>query len=670
MEMNITLSHLRALTWTCVTAAASLAGATSASLANPNVAIVFDGSGSMWGTMPGSSQHKFKLVIDAILKKAATIPPSTRLSLVTFGQKKGLRGGCQTTRTLLPLSTFDLTATTDQFGAINPQGGGPIVLGLQEAAAQLSTVTGPKSILLVHDGPDNCGQDICAAAREIRLSQPNLRVHTLSLIARPQHQANVQCLARSTNGQLIEVFESNTVDSAVANLMRTAFAVPTARPTNKTVDPEKPTAQTVEPKTTASSRPPRKRPSTPGVMLSATLATGGNPIEQPLVWSIEGPIGRDSSWVRKVRDPLPSRTLIPGKYKVALHLPDRIIEKEVSVPKGPRTLINFNLDAAQLSLAAVLNRGGKFVQDASFQVKSADGNSPTVYWDGIAPRQPLILPAGDYQITTSTGHVSVTDQIKLAAGQQLNHDAVLNAGNLELVLEGQQKPEASKTVITVETDAPDTATGRRVVTRSVQAVPTFLLPAGTYYLSARNGSVTAKDQVAVAAGEIVRRSLKLPAMKLRVRTKLGTGRAFVEDGAEYRIWRLSRPDLQPLISKLPDARFELPRGRYRIESRIGQQNAVIVRDFEVDKTGTGELTLVHEAGTVQLGVKASPPPKKIYWEVRDQNERIIWRSLENSALVTLQSGNYVLLAEVDSQLNRIPMKIESGRHLNVELGRN
>ena len=670
MEMNITLSQIRALTWTCVTAAASLVAATSAGLANPNVAIVFDGSGSMWGTMPGSSQHKFKLVIDAILKKASTIPQSTNLSLVTFGQRKGLRGGCQTTRTLLPLAPFDLTATTDQLATINPQGGGPIVSGLREAAAQLSTVKGPKSIVLVHDGPDNCGQDICAAARELRLTQPNLRIHTLSLIAKPQHQANVQCLARTTNGQLIEVFESNTVDSAVTSIMRVAFAVRTTRPTNKKTTPTQPVAQSAQPKTTAAQRPERTRPSTPGVMLSATLAANGNPIEQPLVWSIEGPMGRDSSWIRKVRNPLPSRILIPGKYKVALHLPDRVVEKEISVPKGPRTLVNFNLEAAQLSLAAVLNPGGKFVQDASFEVKSADGNKQTVYWDGIAPRQPLILPAGNYQITTSTGHVSVTDQIKLTAGQQLSHDAVLNAGNLELILEGQQDQEASKTVITIETDAPNTATGRRVVTRSVQAVPTFLLPAGTYYLSARNGSVTAKDQVAIAAGEIVKRALKLPAMKLRVRTKLSSGRAFVEAGAEYRIWRLNRPDLQPLTSKLPDARFELPRGRYRIESRIGQQNAVIVRDFEVDKTGTGELTLVHEAGTVQLGVKASPPPNRIYWEVRDRNERIVWRSLENSSFVTLQSGDYLLLAEVDNQLSRIPLKIESGRHLNVELGRN
>ncbi|MEM6498131.1 MAG: hypothetical protein AAF709_15590, partial [Pseudomonadota bacterium] len=544
------------------------------------------------------------------------------------------------------------------------------VLGLRNAAAQLSTVNGPRSILLVHDGPDNCGQDVCAAARELRLTQPNLRIHTLSLIAKPQHQADIQCLARTTNGQLIEVFESNTVDSAVANLMRTAFAAGTTRPRNKTTEPKQPTAKTTEPKTAASLRPARRRPSTPGVMLSAILAANGNPIEQPLVWSIEGPIGGESSWVRKIRNPLPSRILIPGKYKVALHLPDRVIAKEVSVPKGPRTLVSFNLDAAQLSLAAVLNRGGKFVQDASFEVKSADKNKPRVYWDGIAPRQPLILPAGNYQVTTSTGHVSVTEQLKLAAGQQLSHDAVLNAGNLELVLEGQQKQGVSKTVITIETDAPNTATGRRVVTRSVQAVPTFLLPAGTYYLSARNGSVTAKDQVAIAAGEIVKRTLKLPAMSLRVRTKIGTGEAFVETGAEYRIWRLSRPDLQPLTSKVPDARFELPRGRYRIESRIGQQNAVIVRDFEVDKTGTGELTLVHEAGTVQLGVKASPAPNKVYWEVRDQNKRIVWRSLENSALVTLQSGNYLLLAEVDNQLSRIPLNIESGRHLNVELGRN
>ena len=668
--MGKTLNHIRALIWTIITLAASTLSFLGMAHAQPSVTIVFDGSGSMWGTMPGSSQHKFKLVVDAILKSAGTIPPTTRLGLVSFGQKKGLRGGCQTARTMMPLSTFDRATTSSQLGKLNPQGGGPIVLGLRAAAAQLATATEQKSIILVHDGPDNCGQNICAAAQEIRAAQPNLRIHTLSLVAKPQHKVDMRCLAKITNGQVIEVFESRSVDSAVANLFRAAFAVAPSRPASTQKAPAKTSRQVPKSTTAGPQRAQRPRPSTPGLMLSATLAKGRPPIDQPLVWSIEGPLGAKGSSVRKIRNAQPSRILIPGNYKVALHLHDRKLEKEVTVPKGPRTPVNVVLDAAQLSLAAVLKGGGNYVQDATFEVRSASQGNAKLHWDGVAPRQPLILPAGAYQITASAGHATVTTEIKLSAGQQLNHDAVLNAGNIELRLQGRNDLNLSKTVITIETDAPNTPSGRRVVARSVQAVPTFLLPAGTYYVSARNGSITAKNQVAVAAGEIVKRTLKLPAMVLRVRTKLAAQKSFINSGAEYRIWRLSNPELQPLTSKIADARFELPRGRYRIESRVGQQNAVIVRDFEVEKTGTGELTLVHEAGTVQLGIKANPPPKSIYWEVRDQNERIVWRSLENSALVTLRSGSYLLLAEVNNQVNRIPMKVESGRHLNFELGRN
>ena len=670
IAMSKLVDHMRNLPWALTTLAAVLLAMTSVVTAQPNVAIVFDGSGSMWGTMPGSSQHKFKIVINAILKAAGTIPPMTRLSLVSFGQKRGLSGGCQTTNTLLPLSTFDLAVTQERLNKLNPQGGGPIVMGLRSAAAQLATVRGQKSIILVHDGPDNCGQNICEAVRELHAAQPNLRIHTLSLVAKPQHQTDMRCVVQATNGQLVQVFDSDAVDGSVARLMRAAFA--TSAPSERERPPqttERPSNSAVA--ANAPQKPkPTSRPKTPGLMLSATLAPTLPPIQFPLVWSIEGPSGSQFPSVRKIRGPQPSRILIPGKHKVTLHLHDRDLTKEVEVTKGPRTPLVFNLDAAQLSLAAVLSRGGKFVQDASFKVRAVQKEKSQVFWDGVAPRQPLLLKPGEYEVTTNTSHVSVTENIKLEAGQKLNHDTILNAGNLELRLEDREGLDVSKTIVTVETDAPGTTTGRRVVTRSVQGVPTFLLPAGTYYVSARNGSITAKDQVAIAAGEIVKRSLKLPAMELRVRTRLGDQTAFVSQGAEYRIWQLSEPDLQPLTRKSSDARFDLPQGRYRIESRVGQQNAVIVRDFEVDKTGSGELTLVHEAGTVQLGVKANPAPKSIYWEVRDKGERTVWRSLDNSALITLRSGDYMLLAEVDNQLSRIPLKIESGLHLNVELGRN
>ena len=145
--MSKLVDHMRNLPWALTTLAAVLLAMTSVATAQPNVAIVFDGSGSMWGTMPGSSQHKFKIVINAILKAAGTIPPTTRLSLVSFGQKRGLSGGCQTTNTLLPLSTFDLAVTQERLNKLNPQGGGPIVMGLRSAAAQLATVRGQKSII-------------------------------------------------------------------------------------------------------------------------------------------------------------------------------------------------------------------------------------------------------------------------------------------------------------------------------------------------------------------------------------------------------------------------------------------------------------------------------------------------------------------------------------------
>ena len=130
------------------------------------------------------------------------------------------------------------------------------------------------------------------------------------------------------------------------------------------------------------------------------------------------------------------------------------------------------------------------------------------------------------------------------------------------------------------------------------------------------------------------------------------------------------PKTPPIVSTEPAPTFELAPGPYRIESRIGRQNAVIVRDFEVTNATTGRLVLVHEAGSIRLAVERAAGANNIYWEIRNPQGDAIWRSLEPSSRVTLKAGRYNIIAEIAGQTSKTPVTIEPGRHLNVELGLN
>ncbi len=73
-------------------------------------------------------------------------------------------------------------------------------------------------------------------------------------------------------------------------------------------------------------------------------------------------------------------------------------------------------------------------------------------------------------------------------------------------------------------DDPDSPEGRREVMRSAAPSPTFTLPAGTYYVTARTAGAEAREQIALGAGDVVKRTLPLALAHLQLSATLDGNR--------------------------------------------------------------------------------------------------------------------------------------------------
>lgn len=637
-----------------------------------SVAIVMDGSGSMWGKLPGSDQVKFAAAADRLLAHLATVPVTTQVGAILFGQRS--RGGCGEARTLKPLAPYDQAEMAAAFKLLNPQGRGPLVLGLRRAAEMLGPAKGPRHVILVHDDPDNCSQDVCAAAREIKQAYPNLRTHAVSLTPKPQNRGALACLTQITGGRIIEVNNISQADAAIANIVR--YAALSGRGTGESqtasnAPGEKNAAQSGQ-QQEVQTRPPSPEPArapTPGLMLSAALKAGDRVIEDGLFWSIGRLEGDNVTPQHKTSKSRPSIALAPGRYRVELRANGYTRTADIDVKEGPRTLLRMDLDAAAVSLSATLNERGTVVGDAAFAVTAAGGDAAPV-WSGLAPRSPLILSAGNYTITTTAGRVTRRRDIRVEVGQKLKLAVPLQAGYLTVRsrLAGNRKPDGA--IVAIEADDPASPDGRRTIVRSIRAEPSFLLPAGTYYATARVGAAEKTEQVAVAAGKVIEKTVIVPRMHLKIVSRYPGRNSNIQDNVRYRVWQLRAPNTPPLVSTEPAPTFKLAPGPYRIESRVGKQNATIVRDFEVTNAATGRLVLVHEAGSVELAVQQHTSAKDIYWEIRNPQGQVIWRSLEAAPQVTLKAGQYSIISEIAGQTSKTPLTVKAGRHFKVELGLN
>src|SRR6476469_3066691 len=103
-------------------AAPVLAQAPPAQIQGPaSVIVVFDGSGSMAGTIEGLRASKVALAKAAVRRGLAKVGPQTRVGLVAFGHR---RGDCGDVELMRPLEPLDVQRLGEALDRMNPRGRG------------------------------------------------------------------------------------------------------------------------------------------------------------------------------------------------------------------------------------------------------------------------------------------------------------------------------------------------------------------------------------------------------------------------------------------------------------------------------------------------------------------------------------------------------------------
>src|SRR5262249_40245384 len=169
-----------------------LGGAAALAQEPASVIVVFDGSGSMAANIEGVRGSKVVLAREALRRALSKIAPQTRVGLVGFGHR---RGDCGDIELVRPLEPLDVARFAEALDKVNPRGRGPLTTALREAAKQLPPGPGRRSLVLIHDDADNCAQNVCVAAEELR--RAGIVVHVVGLGLRPNDMAAMACLPQA-----------------------------------------------------------------------------------------------------------------------------------------------------------------------------------------------------------------------------------------------------------------------------------------------------------------------------------------------------------------------------------------------------------------------------------------------------------------------------------------
>ena len=633
-------------------AACCFSTVTLAQDAPPTAMLIVDGSGSMWGNLGADKRPKLELVRDALRALLPSLRPEARIGLASFGHRR--RGNCGDAEVIVPPeagSTERLAVPVDK---MNAMGKGPLVLALRESANAIAGAT-PASIVLIADDLDNCGQDVCAAMGQILAASPNLVVHTVAIGFDKPKLAHIACIAQQTGGKLWDAQDAAGVASALgqavtlANLQTNTDAPPAAT-ADAAVAPDKP----------APGAPP-------GLYLSAGLGPTSATLDNPVHWRITK-AGADGVLVRDIRASSLFEKLEPGTYEVDARLGLAQVRQTVEVAADTATQVRVDLNGGVLKLQARAADTTPPLTSAIFTVAPANGEKGAApLWIGRDTHPEIVIPAGEYTVTAQNGLARQQSNVTIAPATGTSFNSKLASGHLELsgtrgIAAGQGEPLTGNVTFILAQDDPDAPQGRREVARSATPTPTFTLPAGTYYVTARTPTAEVREQLAIGAGDVVKRVMPLSLAHIKLVATMGAQPPGPTNTVTYRVVRLDGEPREIARTIASEPEFDLSAGRYRLEASLGGSNVIAATDLTLAAGQAQKVTLPLEGGSVTLQRDGAGPSGDVYWEVRDEKQRTVLRSSQPQPTAVLAPGRYVVSADTSDQPQRNAIEVKANEH--------
>jgi len=645
------------------------------------VMLILDGSGSMWGKLGTGEQTKLglsqKLLIDALAKPN----PKLNLGFASFGHRRA--GNCSDAQVVVPPGPATLDDVRQRIAKLNPRGKGPLSLALQKAAASIDPSVS-SSIVLIHDGYDNCRQDPCKTADEIASSHPNLAIQLVSLDLPESTTSAMSCVAKKTGGKAYVVRNEAEFRTAMQSAMAITMLRPPKAAKRLTDKPSPGSGQQAAAKT----GPPRVR-------LVAGFKTDAGQRIRDVTWRIVSPADLQNVLIEKrtteFAEPIP-----PGRYIVRATAGLAQAEQQITVREKGETRARVILNAGVLTFthSAQQNVGAETVDPMFLSLRGqsddAAPNDERPIWIGAAKKtDQLIVPTGRYALNVERGAISKTVDVHVASGKVTDINTDLDGGLLILDSKTGAAPQTSQTVqtgpavpaplqtliknvaYTITTDDPSAPGGRREVSRSASPHAKFQLPPGTFYAEAQLGEAKRERRFAIGGGQVVRHEFRFDVAQVRLDARLGTRAVPKTTPVSFKAYPLSQsPRSSAIRFNKRNANLVLPTGRYRFEAEVAGKVHGKSPAMDVRPGSSQTITISLDAG--ELSLKPTLPTVRGFsatnrYQVRDSSGVIVWRGRADRPISTLLPPGSYALEKRSNPSQKQNFEVRVGENTSIEL---
>ncbi len=191
----------------------------------PDLLLILDASGSMWGQIQG--ENKIVIARRVLKELIGGLPEGSELGLVAYGHRR--EGDCDDIETVAPLGPADKAALVAKIDGLNPKGKTPITKAVGEAFGSVRGRDGATTIILVSDGIETCGGDPCTAVRDAKADCIDFVMHVVGFDVAKEDVSQLECAAQAAGGLYFDAENADQLAAALDQAVAVAEEIPEGR---------------------------------------------------------------------------------------------------------------------------------------------------------------------------------------------------------------------------------------------------------------------------------------------------------------------------------------------------------------------------------------------------------------------------------------------------------
>jgi Ca-activated chloride channel homolog len=180
------------------------------------IIFIYDASGSMWGQMQGKT--KMEIAAEVLTNSVNNLPNNQKIGFVAYGHRK--KGDCKDVEFLVDVEKGSKSDVIQSLQGIKPLGKTPLAYSALLVIDKLRKTKLKATIILVTDGIESCGGNICDLIKAAKKEGIDFKLHIIGFGLKDGDTEQLKCASEAGDGNYYDAADAdglgNVLDEATA----------------------------------------------------------------------------------------------------------------------------------------------------------------------------------------------------------------------------------------------------------------------------------------------------------------------------------------------------------------------------------------------------------------------------------------------------------------------